>query len=85
MTGIPPDRTTYALERRYSSKKGGKPLKGFALDLTIRFNSTGTAFVQNHNGDRGPMPFNTLEELKQFVSDEIDRNYGEHFAAAAHP
>jgi hypothetical protein len=78
MTGIPADRTTYALGRRYTSKKGGKPLKGFALDLTIRFNTTGVAFLQNHNGDAGPMPFSELDELKQFIGDEIDRNYREH-------
>jgi hypothetical protein len=84
MTGIPADRTKYAIERRYQSKKGGKPLKGFALDLTIRFNTDGHPFLQDHNGN-GPMPFNTVDELWDFLSSEIARNWGEHFAPAATP
>jgi hypothetical protein len=79
MTGIRADRTTYAIERRYQSKKGGKPLKGFAVDVTIRFNTYGTPFVQDHNSDEGPMPFNTLDELRSFIDAEIERNYQEHF------
>jgi hypothetical protein len=80
MTGIPADRTQYRLERRYKSKKGGKPLKGFALDVTIRFNTYGTPFVQDHNGN-GPMPFNTLDELGDFISEQIERNHREHYTA----
>lgn len=84
MTGIRADRTTYAIERRYQSKKGGKPLKGFALDLTIRFNTDGHPFLQDHNGD-GPMPFNTVDELQEFVATEIARNHGEHFGLSRDP
>ena len=79
MTGIRADRTTYAIDRRYESKKGGKPLKGFALDITMRFNTDGHPFLQDHNSDGGPMPFNTVDELAKFVSDEIRRNHREHF------
>lgn len=82
MTPIRADRTTYAVERRYASKKGGKPLKGFALDVTIRFNTNGTPFVQDHNSENGPMPFNTVEELREFIDVQIARNYAEHFGAA---
>lgn len=84
MTGIRADRTTYAIERRYKSKKGGKPLKGFALDITIRFNTDGHPFLQDHNGN-GPMPFNTVEQVRDFVSNEITRNYGEHYGTNATP
>lgn len=83
MTGIRADRTTYAVERRYQSKKGGKPLKGFALDITIRFNTTGSPFLQDHNSDNGPMPFNTLDELKDFIAEQIDRNHAEHYTGTA--
>jgi hypothetical protein len=82
MTGIRADRTTYAIERRYQSKKGGKPLKGFALDITVRFNTDGHPFLQDLNSSKGPMPFNTLEELKGFIDGEIDRNHAEHYGAA---
>jgi hypothetical protein len=74
----PADPTTYKLERRTRHKKAGKGLSGFALDPTIRFNKEGHAFLQDHNGN-GPMPFNTKDELKQFLADEIDRNFEEHF------
>ncbi len=80
MTPIRPDRTTYAIERRYASKKGGSPLKGFALDTTIRFNTDGHPFLQDHNSNTGTMPFNTVQEVARFVADEIVRNYDEHFA-----
>jgi hypothetical protein len=82
MAGIPADRTQYRLNRRYASKKGGKPLKGFALDVTIRFNTYGTAFIQDHNGE-GPMPFDTVDEAREFVGDWIGRNYREHFGGSA--
>lgn len=84
MTGIRADRTTYALEPRYLHKKGGKPLTGFALDITIRFNKDGHPFVQDHNHN-GPMPFNTVEELQEFVATEIARNHADHFAASTAP
>jgi hypothetical protein len=79
MTPIRADRSTYGLERRYTSKKGGKSLKGFALDVTIRFNTYGTPFVQDHNSGQGPMPFNTVAELCDFIGEQIERNYRAHF------
>lgn len=80
MTGIPADRTTYRLERRYRHKRASKPLSAFALDITLRFNKYGTPFLEDHNGG-GPMPFNTLDEVVTFVSDEIRRNYADYFAS----
>jgi hypothetical protein len=76
MAGIPADRTQYRLNRRYKSKKGGKPLKGFALDVTVRFNTYGTPFVQDHNGD--VMPFNDLGQAQRFISDWMEQNYKGH-------
>jgi hypothetical protein len=84
MTKIRADRTRYAIDRRYQSKKGGKPLKGFALDITIRFNTDGHPFLQDHNSN-GPMPFNTVDELQDFVAQEIARNYSEHFVGSSTP
>ncbi len=80
MTEIPADRPKYRIERRYQHKKGSKPLKGFALDITMRFNKDGSPFLQDHNGTT--MPFNTLDQLKAFVADEIDRNHAEHYKGA---
>jgi hypothetical protein len=68
----------YRLNRRYHRKKGGQPLKAFALDLTIRFDESGTApFVQDHNGIE--MPFNNWAEFEHFLMPEIARNYEGHF------
>lgn len=83
MTKIRVDHTQYSLARRHERKKGGKALKGFALDVTIRFNTDGTPFVQDHNSSHGTMPFNTVEELRTFISDEIERNFDEHFGPTA--
>ena len=79
MTGIRADRETYGLERRYVSKKGQKPLKGFALDTTIRFNTDGVPFVQDHNSKLGPMPFDSVEAVAEFVRKQIIANHREHF------
>jgi hypothetical protein len=83
MTQIRADHTEYSIERRHQRKKGGKPLKGFALDVTIRFNSDGTPFVQDHNSAHGTMPFNSVDEVRKFIGDEIDRNFEEHFDVSA--
>jgi hypothetical protein len=81
MTPIPPDRSSYALQRRYASKKGGKPLKGFAFDVTVRFNTEGTAFLQDHNSDGSVMPFTALGDLRRFLDEHIERNYVEHYGS----
>lgn len=83
MTSIRPDRDSYALRRRYASKKGKKPLKGFAMDLVVRFNSEGTAFVQDLNSDRNTMPFTNVDDVILFLATEIKRNHDEHYAAAS--
>ena len=79
MTKIRADHTTYAVQPRYVSKKGGKALKGFALDISIRFNVDGTPFVQDHNSAGGTMPFNATSELLEFLDAEIQRNFDQHF------
>jgi hypothetical protein len=83
MTSIRPDRDSYALQRRYISKKGQKPLKGFAMDLVIRFNSEGTAFLQDLNSDRNVMPFTNVDDLLEFLDEEIRSNHDEHYDSAA--
>jgi hypothetical protein len=82
MTPIPADRNSYALQRRYVSKKGGKPLKGFALDLTLRFNTDGTPFLQDHNSEWNVMPFTNLGDLRRFLDEQIERNHVEHYGSA---
>ena len=79
MTPIRADRETYAIERRTQSKKGQKPLKGFAIDITVRFNTDGHPFLQDHNSDGNTMPFNYVSELTAFVGKEIERNWLEHY------
>ena len=82
MAGIPADRAQYRLTRRHKSKRDGRPLKGFALDLTIRFNSNGTAFVQDHNGD-ATMPFTTMEQARDFITEWMEWHYRDHFAGTS--
>lgn len=54
-------------------------MKGFALDLTVRFSTNGMPFLQDHNSTHGTMPFNTVSEVRAFISEEIDRNFEELF------
>jgi hypothetical protein len=82
MAGIPADRAQYRLMRRHRSKNGGKPLKGFALDLTIRFNSNGTVFVQDINGD-ATMPFASMEQARDFIVSWLEWHYRDHFAGTS--
>ena len=81
MTSIHTDREAYALARRYVSKKGKKPLKGFALDITIRFNAEGVPFLQDHNGNLGTVPFHNTDELVRWLDEHIRHNHDEHYAA----
>lgn len=39
----------YTLTPRFKHKQTGRPLSGYALDLTIRFQKDGAAFLQDHN------------------------------------
>ncbi|HEY2202776.1 MAG TPA: hypothetical protein VGH56_12895, partial [Solirubrobacteraceae bacterium] len=73
--------SAYTLIPRYQHKHGNKQLSGFALDLTIRFNKDGAAFLQDHNGleDPSTYPHNNLAELKDTLDKEFTRLYGDHF------
>jgi hypothetical protein len=76
------NRTKYNLTPRYKHKRGGKSLSGFALDVTIRINSEGTAFLQDHNlVGANVMPFNDLNELQAVLSRELEYHYEAHFTA----
>jgi hypothetical protein len=81
MTKIRRDRDTWGIERRYTAEKGGKPLKGFALDVTMRFSAG--AFLTDHNDNgAGTMHFDTVEELCEFLTEQITLNYTKHFRSA---
>jgi hypothetical protein len=66
------------VERRTSHKGTGKPLSGYAIDVTIRVNADGAYFLQDHNSARNVMPHNNREELVQTLLDELERNHTEH-------
>src|SRR5581483_2536699 len=68
----------YGLVARKTNKTNGKPLSGYALDLTIRVNGQGAYFLQDHNGDR-VMPHNNREELSETLFKELQRHHVEHF------
>jgi hypothetical protein len=71
----------YKIERRRKNLQTGKPLNGIAIDLILRFNKDGHPFLQDKNAEpgRNVMPFNDVEEVMEFISAEISRNYNEHF------
>jgi hypothetical protein len=69
----------YRLERRTQSKRGGKQLSGYAVDITIRVNGDQAYFLQDHNSQRNVMPHNNREELVETLLQELERNHSEHF------
>lgn len=69
----------YRIERRTKHKRGGKPLSGYAVDITIRVNSGEAYFLEDHNSTRNVMPHNNREELVDTILDELKRNHVEHF------
>ena len=73
--------SAYTLVPRYTNKRSNKQLSGYAVDLTIRFNKGGAAFLQDHNGLKDPStyPHNNLDELKDTLDKELTRLYEEHF------
>lgn len=73
------DGAPYSIERRTTNKRGGKPLSGYAFDITIRVNGEGAYFLQDHNSDRNVMPHNNRKELVKTLLDELERNHIEHF------
>jgi hypothetical protein len=80
MTETPEGPTKYETHRRYQHKRAKKPLSGFALDWTIRFNHQQSAFLDDHNGG-DPMVFNDLEEITNFIREELERHHAEFFTA----
>lgn len=83
MTSIHPDPSPYTLRRRLRHRKGGKPLGGFALDLVVRFDADGTAFVQDLNSSRNVMRFTDVSDLLMWLAPEIKRVHDEHFESPA--
>jgi hypothetical protein len=73
--------STYTLVPRYTNKRSKKQLSGYAVDVTIRFNKDGAAFLQDHNGleDPSTYPHNNLAELKDTLDKELSRLYEGHF------
>lgn len=69
----------YRIERRTKHKQSGKPLSGYAVDITIRVNGQEAYFLDDHNNPRGPMPHNNRAELVQTIVAELERNHVEHF------
>jgi hypothetical protein len=71
----------YRIERRTKHLQSGKKLNGIAIDLILRFNKDGHPFLQDKNATpgRNVMPFNDVEEVMEFITAEISRNYNEHF------
>ena len=82
MTPIHADRP-YALQPRYVNKRSGKPLTGFALDITIRFNTDGTPFLQDLNSDSNVIPHTNVDDLMKTLNDEIRHNYTKRYGKAA--
>jgi hypothetical protein len=70
---------SYRIERRTKNKRGGKPLSGYAMDITIRVNHQGAYFLDDHNSARLAMPHNDRGELIQTLTAELERNHAEHF------
>lgn len=69
----------YRIERRTQNKRGGKPLSGYAVDITIRVNDGEAYFLQDHNGVRNVMPHSNRQDLVDTLVDELERNHIEHF------
>jgi hypothetical protein len=71
--------TPYWIERRTKRKRGGGPLSGYAVDITIRVNGEEAYFLQDHNSARNTMPHNDREELIETLVGELERHHQEHF------
>ena len=69
----------YPIERRTTNKRTGKPLSGYALDITIRVNGDEAYFLDDNNSSRDAMPHNNRAELIETVLSELKRNHEEHF------
>jgi hypothetical protein len=69
--GIRPDRSTWRIEPRVVAMQG-QLLKRFAFDITIRFSDG--IFLEDHNCDDGVMHFDTPDELRTFLVEQIRLN-----------
>lgn len=69
----------YRIERRTTNKRTGKPLSGYAVDITIRVNGGEAYFLDDDNSPRPAMPHNNRQELVQILLSELERNHIEHF------
>jgi hypothetical protein len=78
-TSATPKGAPYRIERRTTHKRGGKPLSGYALDITIRINHEEAYFLEDHNSDRNVMPHTNRDDLIRFLVEELERNHEEHF------
>jgi hypothetical protein len=72
----------YRLQRRTRKKGGSGELSGYALDLTIRVNSEGAYFLQDHNSRRNVMPHSDREDLVETLVEQLERNHQEHFGSS---
>jgi hypothetical protein len=73
-------KTQYKLERRTDRRDGKGKLSGFALDVSIKVADTGKAiFVDDANGN--PMPFDYVEDVGVFITDQLRSNYIEHYGS----
>jgi hypothetical protein len=75
MTKIRADRSTWGIEPRFTRKSSSQPLTGFALDISMRFSDG--VFLTDHNSE-GTMHFDSVEELCEFLTAQITRNYTKH-------
>lgn len=72
----------YRIERRTTHKRTGKPLSGYALDISIRVNEGEAYFLDDNNGARPAMPHNNRQELVDTLLAELERHHVEHFGQA---
>jgi hypothetical protein len=76
---IPKSGGPYRIERRTRRKRGGGPLSGYAVDITIRVNSEESYFLEDHNSDRNVMPHTNRQDLIETLKQELERNHIDHF------
>jgi hypothetical protein len=83
MTPIPADHEDNHLKPRFVRKKSTKPLKGFALDLSLRFNSEGVPFLEDLNSNQNVRPFTNVTDLLVTLGAEIKELHKKRFPGAA--
>jgi hypothetical protein len=83
MTPIPADHEDNRLKPRFVRKKSTKPLKGFALDLGLRFNSEGVPFLEDLNSNQNVRPFTNVTDLLVTLGAEIKELHEKRFPGAA--